>query len=89
MVLNSGGQVQIRYQEEITYLEGGEALEQFSQRGCEYPIPGNVQGQVGWGFEQLDLVRGICVHSKESWKQIIFKVTSNPNYSMILGFYEF
>lgn len=29
----------------------GEAVEQDSQRNCEYPIPGSVDGQVRWGFE--------------------------------------
>uniref|UniRef100_A0A8C0AM81 Complex I assembly factor ACAD9, mitochondrial n=1 Tax=Buteo japonicus TaxID=224669 RepID=A0A8C0AM81_9AVES len=35
--------------------EGGEALGQVAQRGCGCPIPGRVQGQVGWGFEQPGL----------------------------------
>ncbi|KAK4832366.1 hypothetical protein QYF61_021965 [Mycteria americana] len=26
-------------------------------RSCVCPIPGSVQGQVGWGFEQPDLVK--------------------------------
>ena len=33
-----------------------EILEQANQRGCEYPIPGGVQDQVGWGPGQHDLV---------------------------------
>ncbi|PKU36866.1 hypothetical protein llap_12830 [Limosa lapponica baueri] len=28
--------------------------------GC--PIPGSVQGQVGWGFEQPGLVEGVPAH---------------------------
>ena len=31
-------------------------LEQAAQRGCECPIPGDVQGQVGWGPGQPGLV---------------------------------
>ncbi|KAK4831240.1 hypothetical protein QYF61_016472, partial [Mycteria americana] len=46
----------IRYKEEILDYEGGEALEQVTQRSCDCPIPGSVQGQVGWGFEQPGLV---------------------------------
>ena len=32
----------------ILYCEGGEALEQVAQRSCACPIPGSVQGGVGW-----------------------------------------
>jgi len=37
---------------------GGDALEQVAQRICGCPLPENVQGQVGWGFEQPGLVEG-------------------------------
>jgi len=30
--------------------------------GC--PLPGSVQGQVGWGFEQPGLVEGVIVHGR-------------------------
>ena len=44
------------------YQESGEVLEQAAQRGCGCPIPGGVQGQVGWGPGQpspvLDLEVG-------------------------------
>jgi len=36
-------------------------LEQVAQRGCGCPIPGGVQGQVGWGSEQPGLVLGMEV----------------------------
>jgi len=36
-------------------------LEQPAQRGCGYPIPGGVQGQVGWGPGQTDLVLNVKV----------------------------
>lgn len=32
-------------------------LEQVSQTSCEFPIPEH-QGQVGWGFEEHDLLEG-------------------------------
>ena len=41
-----------------------EALEQVAQRGCGCPIPGSVQGQVGWGFEQPGLVEGVPAHGR-------------------------
>ena len=28
-------------------------------------LSGSVQGQVGWGFEQLDLVRDVPAHSRK------------------------
>jgi len=28
------------------------------------PLPGSVQGQVGWGFEQPGLVEGVPAHSR-------------------------
>ncbi|KAJ7418642.1 hypothetical protein BTVI_28450 [Pitangus sulphuratus] len=31
-------------------------------RSCGYPIPGSVQGQVGWGFEQPGPVEGVPAH---------------------------
>jgi len=37
-------------------LEGSETQEQVAQKGSEGPIPGNLQGQVGRGSEQPDLV---------------------------------
>ena len=49
---------------EILYCEGGEALEQVAQRGCGGPLPGSVQGQVGWGFGQPGLVEGVPAHGR-------------------------
>jgi len=28
------------------------------------PFPGNIQGQVGWGFEQPDLVEDVPAHCR-------------------------
>ena len=50
--------------EEILYCEGGETLEQVAQRSCGCPIPGSVQSQVGWGFEQPDLAEGVRAHGR-------------------------
>ncbi|KAK4816181.1 hypothetical protein QYF61_012471 [Mycteria americana] len=41
---------------------GSETLAQIAQRGGRRPIPGNIQGQVGWGSEQPDLVEGVPAH---------------------------
>ena len=54
----------MRCKEEVLHCEGGEALAQVAQRGCGCPIPGSVQGQVGWGFEQAGLVEGVPAHGR-------------------------
>ncbi|KAK4810510.1 hypothetical protein QYF61_004290 [Mycteria americana] len=55
-----------RVQREVFYdvcgFLHGETLEQVAQRSCECPITGSVQGQVGWGFEQPDLVKDVPAH---------------------------
>ena len=51
-------EIQVRCQEEILYSEGSAALAQAAQKGCGCPVPGGVQGQVGWGPGQPGLVNG-------------------------------
>ena len=46
------------------HSEGGETLEEVAQRSCGCSIPKCVQSQVGWGFEQPDLVEGVPVHDR-------------------------
>jgi len=46
------------------YDEGCKTLEQVAQRGGRCPIPGNVQGQAGWGSEQAGLVVGVPAHCR-------------------------
>jgi len=46
-----------RSKAEILPREGGEA--QAAQRSCGCPLPGRVQGQVGWVWEQPGLVEGV------------------------------
>mgnify|MGYP001852240699 CR=1 FL=1 len=38
------------------------ALEQFAQRGGGWPVPGDIQDQVGPGSEKPDLAVGVPVH---------------------------
>ena len=47
------------------FIVSGGTLEQFAQRGCGCPLPGDVQGQAGWGFEQPGLVGGVPSNSRE------------------------
>jgi len=39
-------------------------VEQVAQRSCGCLIPGSVQGQVGWGFDQPGLVEGMLAHGR-------------------------
>jgi len=41
-----------------------EALAQVAQRSCGCPLPGSVQGQVGWSCEQPGLVEGVPAPGK-------------------------
>jgi len=50
--------------EDLFYSEGGETLAQVAQRVGRCPIPGNIQGQVGWGSEQPDLVEDVSAHCR-------------------------
>ena len=58
MALTKRGKIQVRHQEEIFYSEGGEVLAQAAQRGCRCPIPGGIEGQVGWDPGQPEMVGG-------------------------------
>ena len=40
------------------------AIEQVAQRSCGCPLPGSVQGQAGWGFEQPGLGEGVPAHGR-------------------------
>ena len=58
-VENDSGMLRGGHKEEICYAEGGEALAQAAQREDQCLIPGNIQGLVGWGWEQPGLVEGV------------------------------
>ena len=68
------------------YQESGEVLEWAAQRGCRCPVPGGVQGQVGWGPWQLGLVNGEIGGPawQGGWRFMILEVPSNPGHSVIL-----
>jgi len=48
----------------MLHYEGGETLEQVAQRSCGCPLPGGVQGQVGWGSEEHGPVEGVPAHGR-------------------------
>ena len=39
-------------------------LDQVAHRSCGGPIPGSVQGQVRWGFEQPHVVEDVPAHGR-------------------------
>lgn len=45
-------------------MRGDEAVAQVTRRSCRCHLPGNIQGWIGWGFEQLGLLEGIPAHGK-------------------------
>ena len=64
-------------------------MEQVAKRSCGCPIPGGVQGQVGWSPGQPDLVLDLTVdkpgHSK--WLELDdLEVPSNPSCSKVSYF---
>ena len=51
------------FQEEIVYCEGGETLAQVAQR-LWMPLPGSIQGQAGWVFEEPGLEGGVPAYRR-------------------------
>ena len=64
IVLNWDWEVQLRYQEEVSYTEGGDTLEPVAQGGCGCSIPGFIQSQAGCDSGQPGLVVGDPEHSR-------------------------
>jgi len=48
----------------ICYNKGGKTLAQIAQRGGQFPISEDIEGQVGWGSEQPGLVEDVPAHFK-------------------------
>jgi len=58
------GRFGLDIQKRFFYSESGETLAQVAQRGGGYPIPRDIQGQVGWGSEQPDPVEDVPVYCR-------------------------
>ena len=54
--------------QEFVYGEGGETLEEVTLRSCACSLPGSLQGQVGWGFEQPGLLEGVLARIR--WSEL-------------------
>ena len=50
--------------EEFFYSEGGETLDRVAPRGSGGHVPRRIEGQVGWGSEQPDLVEDVPAHCR-------------------------
>lgn len=60
------------YREEIIFYHGGKTQQQAAQRNFGCPVIGNIQGQVGWTFQQPDLVNDNPVGGR-GWDWMSFK----------------
>ena len=59
------GRFRLNIRRKFFHTEGGDTLEQVSHRGCGCPLPGGIEGQAGWGFEQPGLEEGVPAYSRE------------------------
>ena len=62
------------------YHQGGEALAQVAQRGGGCPIPGDTQGQAGWGSEHL-MELWVSLFSAGSGTRWLSRLPSNSDNS--------
>ena len=51
------------------------------------PFLGGIQGQVGWGPGQPELVGGSPTHGR-GWHRVCFELPSNLSHAMTQWFYE-
>jgi len=56
------GRFRLDIRKKFFTVRGGETLEQVAQRGSGGSIPGNIQVQVGQGFEQPGLGEDVSAH---------------------------
>lgn len=83
------GQFRIATEKKFFNSESGETLAQVSQGCGRCPVPGNVQGQAGKDSEPPDLGEDVPAHCRGGrWTRWHLQVTSKPNCSVILWFYE-
>jgi len=61
-------------------------LARLAQRGGRCPIPGNIQGQVGWGSEQPDVVEDVPAHCSGVG---LHNVSRSLPTQTILSFYDY
>ena len=67
--------------------EDSEALKQVAKGDSRPLIPGDIQGQAGWGSEQTYLAVNVIVIAGDL-DQMTFNVSSNSNHSMIPFFHD-
>ena len=60
-----------------------------ARRSCGCPLPGSVQGQAGWGFEQPGLVEGVPAHGRGvGTRGSVRSLPTQTNLWFILWFYD-
>ena len=78
------GRFRLDMRKKFFYSKDSEALAQVAQRGGGCPIPGDIEGQAGWGSEQPDVAADVPIHCQGIWTRQPLRVPSNSNNSMIL-----
>jgi len=58
------GRFRLAIRKIFCYSAGDETLEQVAQRDGSCPVPGNCQGQVGWGSEKRHIAKDVPGHCK-------------------------
>lgn len=78
------GRFRLNIRKTFFYCEGFETLEQDAQRGCEFPNPGSVPGQVEQHFEQLSLTDGVPAMVGD-WEldDLLGPIQQNPLYDSV------
>ena len=77
----------VRCYEEILYSEDGEeALAQLPREAMDAPSLETIQGQVGWGPGQRELLGGSSLPMAGGRNWVGFRVPSNTSLSMVLQF---
>ena len=61
-------------------------MAQVAQRSCGYPLPGSVQGQGGWDFEQSNLAEGVPTYGKGVGTR--WSLRSLPTPTILWWFYD-
>lgn len=74
----------MRYYKEIIFFGGREEL--VAQTRCGCLIPGSIQGQIRWCFEQPGLVQGGPAHGRRVGTRLSLR---SPKHSMIISLLVF
>lgn len=78
-----GGSLRLGIRKNSFDSQDSKTVEEVAQRGCEWLIPENIQGQVGQGSEQCGLVEDVRADRQGGQIRGPFQVLSYPNYIIL------